>query len=149
MNYFYEQHGKNLCDAFFGLTSNYLKFKKLSESIRTFIELMRSFATSFHVQRKDGSPCKCIFVEYSRLLGLAAATMYNITDSNSFLHFESISDSLLGSFDSLLNSSRILIRKVPQSSWEDVEVKFAPINKIIKTEGQIFGKQGCSSIVLK
>ncbi|KAA6377054.1 MAG: hypothetical protein EZS28_027419, partial [Streblomastix strix] len=93
-----------------------------------FNDLMLSFATSFHVQRKDGSPCKCSFVEYSRLPGFAAATRYNITDSTRFLHFESTSDSLLGSFDSLPNSSRVLIRKEPQSGWVDVEVKFAPID---------------------
>ncbi|KAA6395169.1 MAG: hypothetical protein EZS28_009304 [Streblomastix strix] len=139
MNFFCEQHGKNFCDSYFGLISNFLKLKRLSDSINTYQKFLDVISSSFHVQNSNGTPCLNIFIDYSRTDGFAALTRYNLVDQSQFLHFESKGDKLFGKHDSIPNSTLYLLPNPTQSGYVQVAIRLAPKPKPkIKNQNDIF-----------
>ncbi|KAA6390806.1 MAG: hypothetical protein EZS28_013667 [Streblomastix strix] len=140
MNFFCEQHGKNFCDSYFGLISNFLKLKILSCTINSYQTFLEVFANEFHIMRSDGTPCENIVIDYSRTEGYSVLTRFNLVDQSQFLHFESKEQQLYGKYDSIPNSALYPIHNSTQSGYTQVVIRQASKQKPkTKNQNDVFG----------
>jgi hypothetical protein len=138
MNYFAEQHGKNICDSHFGVLSRWHKEGEASRDIRNIGDLLTLFQAKAdaQAQRGEGANADTVFEIYSRDTPRSDIHRLVVPHFRAYMGFAMASDEreLLASTTSTLNAVDYMhISCSVRVVKDDRRTKYAPATRTVTT----------------